>query len=538
VTTGAHWTAMPPPRGSKFCGASGSPTLKFCDVNLGPLACFVHVSGLKRRNSEGEVNILDDRQSPTAGNSSPATRTGASAGLEVQASQPLPASDEHVEVTFADADGRKKEKSTAVLRFESDTAVPDTRLSDTKLISQEGQHAWAVQHGYELSLDEVVHLKTETDAMVQQLSEALCEDNPSIDRQVFAAVHRGRWIEASRVLKGVEGSQDQELADNTVSASIRTRIHRVASRFDESLKDLCDLPELGEGDWNQEDEGVAFKLSNEEFKVVATKHYENFDAFQAFVGLCEYDLCPEYLSTVKRATLLHENVEPSPNDTVWQVQQRSHTSKEDNILQVSCIDALDEPLGALWFSVYTPDEEDVGHIEELRGVKVPPPKEGCVRVRDRRTVFAIYPVWSNPPSFKLTMALSRRPSSAAMFFSSVVQREAKDIMETFHKFLGKCSDLNGRALFSPRAPFYECVRRHLVDLVPRCCSFPGKVIPNPLLRLTFHELSGLLPEDWADHIDAATCKEAAAADSPKSLVRKKTRMSFFVGKHDNAPEPC
>jgi len=147
-------------------------------------------------------------------------------------------------------------------------------------------------------------------------------------------------------------------------------------------------------------------------------------------------------------------------------------------------------------------------------VKLPPPQEGFVRINFWRTVFIIEPEWSNTPSFKLTMALSRRPSSAALFFSSIVQKEAKDTMDKFHAYLGNCSDLNGRALFSKRAPFYECVRRHLVEKMPKRCPIPV----NPLLRLTFHELSGLLPEDWADHVETATCREAAAAEGPTNLA--------------------
>lgn len=472
-----------------------SGRLPLCDVNFGPLACFVLVSGLKRRDSESEVVIPADRQNSTTGTSRPAAQSEASTEL---VSRPTPANDELV---LHDRPQAKEESNVEKKagRHRASFAKQDTK----DMVEAAGPHFSAVQHGYELSLDEVVHLKTETDAMVRHLTDSSSE----IDRRVLAAVHRGRWVEARRLLKEAEESQsDQKLADGVLSASMQKRIHRVASRFDESLSELKGFTDSS---WTQEDDDVAFRLSDGLFQVVTTRCYENSDAFQAFVGLCEYDLCKEYLGTVKTANLLQEDTEQSPNDTIWQVIQRWHTNKEDNILQVSCLDALDEPLGALWFSTYTPVEEG---LEELRGVKLPPPKEGFVRVNLWRTVFIIEPWWSNAsntPSFKLTMALSRRPSTAALFFPSIVQKEARDIMEKFHEYLSKCSHLNERALFSPRTPFYEYVRRHLAEKTP-----PNKPIPvNPLLRLTFHKLSEFLPDDWADHVDTATCREAKESES-------------------------
>lgn len=442
------------------------------------------MSRLKRRDSEEEIELPVERQTSAQALSQPVVAIEAIKADEAsqemlpESGRPVPAQDERVKI----------EKKKLVRHA-------------TEVTPRSGQHAWAVKHGYELALDEIVHLRRETDAMVKQLSEAPDGTN-SVDRQVYAAVHRGRWVEARRTIQEMEKSQDDELLEDTLGTAMRKRIQRVGSRFDESLAELGGFQDSS---WTKDDDNVAFRLIDGLFQVVTTRSYENFDAFQAFVGLCEYDLCPEYLRTVKKAQLLQEDVEPSPNDTLWQVHQRWHTSKEDNILQVSCLDALNEPLGALWFSTYTPAEEEVESLEELRGVKLPPTQEGFVRVNFWRTVFAIEPNWTDPPSFKLTMALSRRPSAAAVFFSSVVQREAKDIMDGFYKHLRECSDLNGRALFSPRAPFYECVRRHLADMVPRGCRPPV----NPLLRLKFNELSELLPEDWADHVDAATCKEAA-----------------------------
>jgi len=324
------------------------------------------------------------------------------------------------------------------------------------------------------------------------------------DVAVLDAMHGGRWLEVRRHAGPALGAEALERAE------------RIGERFQESLAELrCEedmnweeaLPWTEEFD-SERDLAFSFRLADSTFQVVSSKVYENFDALQAFVGLCEYDLRKEYDSQVLEAEILAGGDRGVPTDTIWHVFKQAHGGKEDNIWQVSCVDALDEPLGALWFSTYTPAEEG---LSELRGVALPPPRGDAVRVGFWRTAYAVTPLWTAVPSFRLTFALCRRPSSAAYIFSSVVQREIGRVLDNFGDFLHRCHDLNWRAVSSERAPFYERVRRHLEQVAPQGCRAPAA---SPMLRLGFAELSALLPEDWADRAEEAAA--GASAQEPCS----------------------
>lgn len=318
-----------------------------------------------------------------------------------------------------------------------------------------------------------------------------------------AAVDGGRWLEAQRILEGC--------AQGAPAAALE-RARRIGARYSESLEELrcTEDYKLQEAvEWTEEFDSergfaFAFRLADSTFQVVSSRVYEGFDAFQAFVGLCEYDLRKEYDAQVVEAECLREGEgEEVPTDSIYHVFKQAHSGKEDNIWQVSCVDALDEPLGALWFSTYTPAEEG---LTELRGVPLPQARRDAVRVGFWRTAYAVVPLWTAVPSFRLTFALCRRPSSAAYIFSSVVNREIGRVLDNFGDFLHRCHDLNLRAVSSERAPFYERVRRHLEAVAPKGCLAPAA---SPMLRLGFSELSALLPEDWADHAE-----EAAAVVAP------------------------
>merc|ERR1712060_865391 len=106
------------------------------------------------------------------------------------------------------------------------------------------------------------------------------------------------------------------------------------------------------------------------------------------------------------------------------------------------------------------------------------------------------PQWTSPPSFKISFGITRRPSSAVYMFSAVMRQEVEGILKRFREFLGTCPDLNYRALFSRQAPFYDSVRRHLEEKMPRHCRVSSLA---PLLRLTWQELSIHLPACWGNN---------------------------------------
>eukprot|EP00928_Gymnodinium_smaydae_P015949 TRINITY_DN15937_c0_g1_i3.p1 TRINITY_DN15937_c0_g1~~TRINITY_DN15937_c0_g1_i3.p1 ORF type:complete len:635 (-),score=73.42 TRINITY_DN15937_c0_g1_i3:107-2011(-) len=334
---------------------------------------------------------------------------------------------------------------------------------------------------------------------------------------VALALRMGRWVEAYRRLRELELMGSDPL--KAFSPSMVERIRRIGSRFEASVRDFHD-----DNAWTKAHDSAsgldfAYRLSNSTFQIVTSTVYTGIDALQAFVTLCEYDLCSRYCADVVGLEPLRERF----YDSLWRVRKTGQNGNEDNVLHVSCLDALDEPLGALWVCAYTPEDS-----WKDASVSIPDPKEGSVRVGLWRMTFAVEPVWPQSNSnvdvsnvgsesshaFKLTVSLCRRPTSAACMFPEVVmRREVATVMDRFHAFLKDNNELNWRILFSRRAPFYDEVRRHLSVNAPPT----ARQLASPLLQLTFQDISEFLPEGWAD--DTAGFASDGAAKSIPSLDR-------------------
>lgn len=306
-----------------------------------------------------------------------------------------------------------------------------------------------------------------------------------------AAYRSGRWIEANRQIKALE-MDGKIVADFLDEASVE-RVRRVEHSFAESLSVLVPTSAAGwlEGEDPQNGFEFAHRLIDGIFQVRACTVLEGIDAITAFIGLCEFHLVEEYLPGVARAHLLLQKV---PNDSVWHVQtnpQRGLCGKEDNILHVSAVDALDEPLAALWFSAYTPAATSLKELQRL--AFLPASCEGSVRSSLQRRCFAVTPL-SN--GVKITMSLCRRPSSASFIFPEFVRREVSGLLLAFKSFLGSqtLTILASATASTEKMGFYDAVKRHLAQL-QRPAAWPSE---SQLQRYTFKDLSELLPEDWAD----------------------------------------
>lgn len=327
---------------------------------------------------------------------------------------------------------------------------------------------------------------------------------------VAALVKSGRWVEADKALKDLENSgQDPHRG---FSASLVERIHRLGARYNESLReiDVEDNPEAWTKEHDQKlDLHYAYRLSSNSFQAVCQETYRGFDALQAFVALCEYDLSSAACHDVYAAELV-DGVPDRVNDSIWRVRKSAHAGTEDNILHVSCLDALSDQNNCLWLSAYTVDEARLEELPAL-GARIPPPEDGAVRVGLWRSVFVVTPMASQAAigsdsgddaahhGFKLTVGICRRPTSAACVFPGVaVRREVGGVMQRFRRYLQDSTELNWRTLFSRKADFYASVRRRLA-------AMPGaRPQASPLLKLKFEEISRFLPEDWADDAEGLT----------------------------------
>jgi len=311
---------------------------------------------------------------------------------------------------------------------------------------------------------------------------------------VKIAIEEGRWARAHSLLNELEPAN----ADwcGTLKTEDIERTKRIGARYEESLNEL--IPQE-DGSWTEEHEDINgldffFRLSNGTFQVVSSEIYNGFDAFQAFVGLCEFDLSSNYNKSVNSTEMLLDD----GTDGVWRVLKKGHGCKEDNIIHASCLDALDEPVGALWFSTYTPSEACLGTTPK------PKPLDGALRVEYWRCVYAITPLQTQDgsavPSFKMTYALCRRVSSAAFTFSNVMKREVGNILEEFKVFLNTCPDLEWRSVFSSKAQFYDSVWRHLVKRMPLPVA-PTAAPAQKYSRVPFSTFSSHIPQDWADYVE-------------------------------------
>lgn len=332
------------------------------------------------------------------------------------------------------------------------------------------------------------------------------------DEPLKAAISEGRWVEAHRRWRELEVSNSAArpfLDDETIN-----RLRRVSSRFEESVEK--ELTQAAGEYWQGQGDGIAYRLGNDFLQVTSSKVFTGVHPLHAFVALCEYDLFAKHSTGVISATPVGEF--PRACDSLWHVMKTASGRKEDNILQVSCVDALDEPLGALWVSTYVPwdfeDDADVSSIggrrpsdlgrSELRGTELPTPQEGTVRLDYWRSVFSIKPLWPAPgtwpqePVFQLTMGIRKRPSSAASVFPSFVQREVEAFWRSLDVYLEDCKrDLGWRMCFSRRAGLYDAVRKRLAERAPDALG------SQSALEFSFSYLSEQFPEDWADSCDPA-----------------------------------
>jgi len=306
------------------------------------------------------------------------------------------------------------------------------------------------------------------------------------DRQrLLDAWSSGRIIEAKRLVQKSQSMKrrfHEILDENDLEV-----IHRVDASYSNSLDELVQTS--GSGWMKDRDEAqdldMAFRLSNDLLQAVATTVC-SCDLVEALDGLLEYVQQHEHNDDLEVQQLNNE----MEQDSLLRVTRSGHGRTEDNILHCSWLDALDEPLGALWLSSYTFKHRNL----KFRGTRLPPPKSGAVRLSFWRSSFAIAPCTGDlkrgRSAVRVTYALARRPSSAACIFPSIMHREVGKMLTRFKEFLQN-RDFERDSLSN--STIYDSIRRHAAE----CAANPRREIQE----VSFEELASLLPEDWADYHD-------------------------------------
>jgi len=150
-------------------------------------------------------------------------------------------------------------------------------------------------------------------------------------------------------------------------------------------------------------------------------------------------------------------------DSLWMLKLTGQFSgaKEDSILEVVAVDALDEPMKALWMSMANPSSHEA---ESLRGLCLPPKEKNIRRLHGGCTTFRIVP--NQKSGFHLlTSAKARIPAAAARMPSFalklMVRKDLQDFSNRLRQHIKGCKALQSRIEDSPRAAFYQGIKHHL-----------------------------------------------------------------------------
>jgi len=295
------------------------------------------------------------------------------------------------------------------------------------------------------------------------------------DDELADAFFSGRLVDAYRKLQRLETAG----ADPrwTLSDADIERVRRIAVCYMDTLASF----EMG-SDWQVdrvEREGhklaLGLKIADGMLRTVSTCDYEGCDALHAFAALLEVDLGGNFNSDLVSACVLGR---PHACDAIWRVVTHSKDtgSKEDTILQVSTVDALDEASGALWVCMYTPAEQ--GLLTELRGVPLPPLDPGMARLTHSVTAYRIVPLWrphgAGAAGFRLTISAAMRPPSSVYNFMwmmppgggrrgllKILCGSAQDFARRLKDYMASSSLLAERLKTSVHAVLYKRIQQRL-----------------------------------------------------------------------------
>jgi len=309
---------------------------------------------------------------------------------------------------------------------------------------------------------------------------------PERPEEILAAWGAGRAAEARRGLLRLEEAQRIDGSPpGGLDADVARRIRHVGSMFESSAVELRSLGKGKVANWTTETvDGLefSFKIGNGSVQLVSTAEYEGCESLRALAAMLEVDLCKGYKPNVQGAEPLGKQVAA---DCFWRIHQRGYFNKkkEDSIVRVSFVDALDEPLGSLWACVCVIGPADLA--KACPGLEAPPLEKGSMRIDSGQTTCRITPVKklgpSGLPGIRMTMKMDARcPDAVAampgMLLRPLMKRVAKEFVGNMKKHIQSCRALDERLLSSPRAELYAEVREHLAGRRSKPRSAPALAV--------------------------------------------------------------
>lgn len=247
---------------------------------------------------------------------------------------------------------------------------------------------------------------------------------------------------------------------------------RVAAKYDASLAMFgLRVPEFS---CNEENHALdlqwGVKLEGGMMTIKSVIGYPEIDPVCVVAGRLEMDLEGHFNPSFVHAEALNKH----PSDTLWRrLDCGMPMCRSDNVVHTSLVDALDEPLGAIWIGLYSPPDRrntevprlEHGHVRLpyiFAALKIEPASRTQCGFQGARQTFvsevqlpsAIYRILCAAPSWMLKWLcrswFERQVPSFAQFATS--------------------PELRARLRSSSRAPLYEHLRRRLDDKLRRSSS--------------------------------------------------------------------
>mmetsp|Transcript_142046 Transcript_142046/g.250460 ORF Transcript_142046/g.250460 Transcript_142046/m.250460 type:complete len:375 (-) Transcript_142046:136-1260(-) len=345
--------------------------------------------------------------------------------------------------------------------------------SEYELVLESGCHSNAKRQGDQCCADETAKPLTaqhavspssdvDSDASTTDAGSASeCGENISVC--AFSTVDSGSECGAQSTLSD-NCSAEAGLAGASCAAAQRAQILGVD--FQESS---TSLGSDSRGRWvhDRVREGLecSFHVANGMVHAVTTAEFPSHDPLLAFAAFCEADLCMAYKPNVVNGTLLDE---AAADHSLWLVEQRGKFSGrlEDSLVEISAVDALDEPVGSLWVCISTPASED---LAQNWSASIPAAQKGVQRIDSGCTTCWITPLRGpdeKTRGFRMITEVAA-PAPAAVSgmptfaLRMAMRRGAQEFADGFQKHIATGGMLDQRMQSSARGKLYARIRERL-----------------------------------------------------------------------------
>uniref|UniRef100_A0A7S1B0D3 START domain-containing protein n=1 Tax=Noctiluca scintillans TaxID=2966 RepID=A0A7S1B0D3_NOCSC len=338
---------------------------------------------------------------------------------------------------------------------------PDDPISRTRETSHQEVQLYEVPSKRDLELG------------VSQMS--MERTSPELQDRVMSSLRQGRVLEASRALQALEQGTDVE---RVCGEGVVERIRRVRAYFDQSQRLVNSLADDNGWMTEKNEHGTcSCKLDSGVLSVKMSFELDDCDMVKAFAAWLELDVHCGFERTVPSAGDAEVVVAlagaHNPMDATWGVlsHEKNLASKEDNIWQMSAIDALDEPgTNALWVCMYTPPPPSTAKLREVTERQVQP---GRTRVKSGMGVYLFTPLHRGTTNgFRVEMIMESELPSAAyrimswapeFLFKRVLRHRLLTLPGAMRRGTAKCAELEARMCEGKRPELYGHIRRHITE---------------------------------------------------------------------------